>query len=150
MRYWTKFTPRNAADAWGDLLSYWRQPTPYRWQILTLSVALTFTLMVLLIPESERAEPRRPDITYITTFEPGRTDAEITASNIANQQRQEEIEAQRKALEERKKELYRRLGRATGVDVDAMEEQIERERAAEEAAAAAQADRAEARAAGAE
>jgi hypothetical protein len=141
MRYWSKFSPRMATDAWGDWLSYWRQPTPYRWQILTLSVALTFTIMVLFVPESERAEPRRPDITYITTFEPGRTDEEIRASNIANQQRQDEVDAQRAALEERKRELYRQLGRATGVDVDAMEEQIERDRAAEEAAAA----RAEAR-----
>jgi hypothetical protein len=134
--YWNRFAPRGALE---DLVSYWRQPTPYRWQILTVSVALTFILMVLFVPESQRAEPRPPDVTYISTFEPGRTDAEIMASNIENQRRQDELRAQRAALEERKKELYRRLGRATGVDVDAMEEQIareERELAASEAAAA--------------
>jgi hypothetical protein len=102
------------------------------------------------VPESQRAEPRRPDVTYITTFEPGRTDDEIRASNIANQRRQDVVEAQRAAVEERKKELYRELGRATGVDVDAMEQQIERERAAEAAAAAERADRAEARTTGGE
>jgi predicted transcriptional regulator len=132
--YWQRFSPRGGFE---DFLAYWRQPTPYRWQILGVSVALTFTVMVLFIPESQRAEPRRPDVTYISTFEPGRTDAEIMASNLENQERQNELQAQREALEERKKELYRRLGRATGIDVDAMEEQIAREQAAEQAAAAA-------------
>lgn len=120
----------------GDLLAYWRQPTPYRWQILVASVALTFTLMVLFIPESQRVEPRRPDVTYISTFAPDRTDAEITASNLANQKRQDELQALRDAAAERKKEAYKTLGRASGFDVEAMEEQIERDRAAEEAAAA--------------
>ena len=143
--YWNRFAPRGALE---DLLAYWRQPTPYRWQILALSVALTFTLMVLFVPESERIEPRSPDVTYISTFAPDRTDEEIMASNRENQARQDELQAQRDALEERKRQLYRNLGRATGVDVDAMEEQIERDRAAEAAAAEARADRAEPQAAG--
>ena len=134
MSYWGRFSPRGG---FADFLAYWRQPTPYRWQILGVSVALTFTLMVLFVPESQRMEPRPPDVTYISTFAPGRTDDEIRSSNLENQKRQDELQAQREELEERKKELYRRLGRATGVDVDAMEEQIARERAAEEAAAAA-------------
>jgi len=146
MKYWRRLSPRGAI---GDLVEQWRQPTPYRWQILGVSVALTFTLMVVLIPEDQRAPPARPQVTYISTFAPGRTDAEITASNVANQRRQDELQARRDALEERKKELYRNLGRATGVDVDAMERRIAREQAAE-AAAAARAERAEAPDPGAE
>jgi len=132
--YFGRFSPRGGFE---DFLAYWRQPTPYRWQILGVSVALTFTVMVLFVPESERIEPRSPDVTYISTFAPDRTDEEIIASNIANQRRQDELRARRAALEERKKELYRQLGRATGVDVDAMEERLareERELAAREAA----------------
>ena len=138
MRYLHRFSPRGGFE---DFLSYWRQPTPYRWQILGASVALTFTLMVLFVPESQRIEPRSPDVTYISTFEAGRTDEQIRASNLVNQRRQDELRARRAALEERKKEMYRQLGRATGVDVDAMEERIRREEselAAQEAAAAAQ------------
>jgi hypothetical protein len=134
MRYFDRFAPRGALE---DLFAYWRQPTPYRWQILGLSVALTFTIMVFFVPENQRVEPRPPDVTYISTFEPGRTDEQIRASNIANQKRQDELRARRAAIEERQKAAYRALGRATGLDVDAMEERIERERAAEEAAAAA-------------
>jgi hypothetical protein len=122
--YLSRFSPRGGFE---DFLAYWRQPTPYRWQILGASVALTFTLMVLFVPESQRAEPARPEVTFISTFAPGRTDAEIIASNIANQKRQDELRARRAALEERKKEMYRRLGRATGIDVDAMERRIARE-----------------------
>ena len=145
MGYWDRFSPRGGFE---DFLAYWRQPTPYRWQILGLSVGLTFTLMVLFVPESQRAEPRHPDVTYISTFAPDRTDAEIAATNVENQQRQDELRAEREAREERVREAYRQLGRATGLDVDAMEEQIARERAAEEAAATARTDSAEPQAAG--
>jgi hypothetical protein len=141
MRYGHRFSPRVAASALGDLLAYWRQPTPYRWQILGVSVGLTFTLMVLFIPESQRVEPRPPDVTLISTFEAGRSDAEIMASNIENQKRQDELQARREAAAERKREAYKALGRASGFDVEAMERQIERERAAEAAAAAAAARR---------
>jgi hypothetical protein len=136
MRWSTRFNPRGGIE---DFLSYWRQPTPYRWQILGASVALTFTIMVLFIPESQRKAPERPHVTYISTFAPDRTDEEIIASNRENQVRQDELRAQREALEERKKEMYRNLGRATGIDVDAMQERIDREQAEAEAAAARQA-----------
>ena len=133
MSYWQRFNP---VGAFGDLVGYWRQPTPYRWQILALSVAITFTGMVFLIPESERAPPRRPTVTYISTFQAGRTDAEIEASNLANQKRQDELQAQRDAAEERRKDRVRALARATGIDVEAMERQIAEAKARDEAAAA--------------
>jgi hypothetical protein len=131
MSYWRKVSPRGAVS---DLVEAWRQPTPYRWQILGLSVALTFTMMVLLIPESTRVPPRRPDVTFITTFAPGRTDAEIAASNLENEKRQEKLEAERLAREEERKERARILGRATGIDVDKLEAQMKRRLAAQEAA----------------
>ena len=134
MRYINRFSPRGAADALTDLFDYWRQPTPYRWQILGFSVGLTFTLMVLFIPDTQRAEPRRPDVTFISTFAPGRADVEIAASNLENQKRQEELEAQRLAREEERKERARILGRATGIDVDKLEAQMKRRLAAQEAA----------------
>ena len=150
MKYSQRFSPSAAADALGDLLAYWRQPTPYRWQIVALSVAMTFTLMVLFIPESQRKEPARPKVSYISTFDPQRTEQQIIASNIENQTRKEAREAEQAARAERKREAYKALGRATGLDVEAMEEQIERDRAAEEAAAAAEQARLRARVQGAE
>ena len=133
MSYLRHLNPRGGLE---DFLAYWREPTPYRWQILGVSVALTFVIMVLFIPESQRAEPRRPHVTFISTFEPGRSDAEIAASNLANQRVQDQRRAEAAARAEKRKEAYKALGRATGIDVDAMERRIEQEQAAEEAAAA--------------
>jgi hypothetical protein len=131
MRYLQRFSPRSGLE---DFFEYWRQPTPYRWQVLGVSVALTFTMMVILIPESQRIEPRAPDVTYISTFAPDRTDEEIAASNLANQQRQERLKAERLAREEERKERARILGRATGIDVDKLEDQMKRRLAQQEAA----------------
>lgn len=128
MGYWSRFSPQGAI---ADFIEQWRQPTPYRWQILGVSVALTFTMMVLLIPESERAPPARPEVTYISTFAPDRTEAEIIQSNIENQKRQDLLEAERAAREERRREAYRALGRASGFDVEELEEYY-RERLAED------------------
>lgn len=128
MGYWSRFSPQGAI---ADFIEQWRQPTPYRWQILGVSVAMTFTLMVLMIPESQRVEPRRPEVTYITTFAPDRTEAEIIQSNIENQKRQDVLEAERAAREERRREAFRTLGRASGIDVDELEEYY-RERLAED------------------
>jgi len=123
MKYLQRFSPRNAVGAVDDLLTYWRQPTPYRWQILGVAVAMTFTMMVLLIPESERATPERPTVTYITTFDPERTDAEIVASNVENQKRKDAREAELAARAERRKERARALARASGFDPDELERQ---------------------------
>ncbi len=89
--------------------------------------------MLMLIPASQRVAPERPKIVYITSYAPNRSDAEITASNKENQLKKEERAAQLAEADERRKDMYRTLGRATGVDVDAMEQEIARDQAAEAA-----------------
>jgi hypothetical protein len=132
MSFLRRISPRRAV---ADFAHEWQQPNPYRWRVLGVSIAATFAILMVFIPEDQRVTPRPPEVTWITTYEPGRTDEEIAASNLLNQQRKEQLAAQQAAREERRKELYRQLGRATGLDVDAMEAEIARERAAEEAAA---------------
>ena len=132
MSFWRRISPRAAV---ADFASEWRQPTPHRWLILCVAIAATASLMIAFIPETQRAEPRRPEVFWITSFAPDRTEEEIVASNLANQRRQDELRAQQQELEEFRRNFYRTLGRATGVDVDAMEREIAQERAAEEAAA---------------
>jgi hypothetical protein len=118
--YWKNISPRGAI---GDLAHEWKKPNPYRWRILAVSVAATFTMMAVLIPKSERVEPREPEVTYIATFAPGRGEAEIIASNKANQIKQDRLRAEQAARDERRKEFFRTLGRATGLDVDQLEKQ---------------------------
>lgn len=134
MSYLTKFNPAGgAADFWNEF----RRPNPYRWPVLIVSSLITFSIFSMIMWEEFRMPPERPTITYITTFADGRTDAEIAASNLANQRLKEEREAAEQARLERQRDAYRAIGRATGMDVDAIDERIARERAAEEAAAKA-------------
>ena len=122
-------SPRRALR---DFTGQWQQPTPHRWQILGVAMAATFAIFMVFIPEDQRVAPARPEVIYISTFDETRSEAEIIASNCANQRLKDELQARLEQREELRKDLYRTLGRATFVDVDAMEREI----AAEEAAAA--------------
>ncbi|MHA6334544.1 hypothetical protein ACXYL9_12775 [Qipengyuania sp. CAU 1752] len=126
----SRFNPKTGAE---DFWEVFRRPQPYRIPILLISTLIPLTVLYFFVGERQMIPPRSPDVTYITTFPEGRTDEEILASNIENQERQDALRARRAALEERKREAYRALGRATGLDVDAMEREIDEERAQEEA-----------------
>jgi|SRR5690606_8242689 len=120
MSYWRHISPRGAlADLWHQ----WREPTPYRWPVLILSVSITVTMLTVLIPESQRVPPARPEVSFITTFAPDRTDAEVIASNIENQKRKEALEAAAAERAERRKQAARALARASGFDPDQLERQ---------------------------
>ena len=120
MSFWRQISPRRAV---ADFAQEWRQPNPYRWRILGVSVAATFALMVVMIPDSERVEPRPPEVTWITTFRPDRTEEEIIASNIENQKRKDRLAAEAAARAEQRKRNARALGQAMGFDVEELERQ---------------------------
>lgn len=122
MGFWREVSPKGAVS---DLVHQWNKPNPYRWRILLASIAATVAMVVMFVPtKSERADPRPPKITYITTFDPGRSEAEIIASNRANQAKQQRLQAEQAARDERRKQFFRTLGRASGFDVDALEKQF--------------------------
>lgn len=126
-----RFNPTpGALDFWNEF----RKPTPYRWPILGVSALMTFTLMYQFTSESVLVPPAPPQVTYIASFPADRTDAEIIASNIENQRNQDAVAALLEQNEERKRELYRALGRASGMDVDEIDREAAQERAALEAA----------------
>ena len=127
----------NVGNGLVDFWNEFRKPNPYRWPTLVVSSLPVLGALYWLMHEVYYAEPARPTIEYITSFAPDRTDAEIAASNEENQLRKDELRAKQEELAERKKQMYRDLGRATGLDVDAMEEQIARDKAREEADQAA-------------
>ena len=130
MRFTSRF---NAVGGISDFWHEFRRPNPYRWPILGASLLCTGLLLFWVTQERVYLPPERPKVSLIATFPEGRTDAEIIASNIANQQVKDRREAERAARDAEVKGMYRELGRATGLDVDAMERDI----AAKEAAAAA-------------
>lgn len=124
----------NPAEGAADFWREFTRPNPYRWPILGVSILLTGALLYPMTQERVRIPPKPPKVTYITSFDPNRTDAEIIASNIENQRIQDERRAAEEARIERRKEIYRSLGRATGLDVDEMERQIAEDEARDAAA----------------
>lgn len=130
--FFRRVSPKHAVV---DLVGYWKQPTQHRWPVLGVAMAATFCIFMLFIPESQRIEPAKPDVIFISTFDETRTEAEIIASNCANQKLKDELQARLEEQEEFRRDMYRTLGRATFIDVDAMEAEIEAERLAAAAAA---------------
>lgn len=104
-----------------------------RMSVLLVAVLMTFGLLYSFTRERVRIPTRPPEVTYISTFASGRNEAEIVASNLANQKRQDALRAEQAAREEKAKDAYRALGRATGLDVDAMEREIKRDEARQRA-----------------
>lgn len=126
MRSFQRYNPTTGmADFW----AYFRRPQPYRWPILAASTVPIIITLIWANSEAVLVPPERPKVMYISTLEPGRSDADIRASNLANQAEQDARQAEREAIEARKRELYRALGAASGMDVEAMERQAAAERA---------------------
>ena len=141
MAYWRNISPTGAIR---DFAEVWKG-NPYRWRVLAVAMALTAGLMLAFIPKSERVPPAHPDVTYISTFEAGRTREQIMASNVEHQKIADKLIAEEKAREEYRKQLWETLGRATFVDVDSMKKQIAKEEAAQKRADAERAAQNQAR-----
>lgn len=124
----------NPIGGFADFWHEFRRPNPYRWPILGVSMLITGTLLSWFVMQDHFRPPDPPTVTYITTFAADRTDAEIRRTNVENQRRKDEVAAEVEAIEQRKRDMYKALGRATGLDVDTMEAEAKAERAREEAA----------------
>ncbi|WP_206242556.1 hypothetical protein [Novosphingobium terrae] len=131
---WKDVSPSGAVK---DFVTVFRDAGTARWKIALLAASCTALTFSMLTREEHRVPQRLPYITYITSWQEGRSDAEIKASNIANQKLKdkEKAEAERDAQETR--DLYKALGRASGMDVDAIEAKA---KADDAAAAKAKAD----------
>ena len=105
--------------------------------ILLLAAVVPALIFWQFGKERWRIPPPPPEVTYISTFEAGRTDAEIAASNRANQDRQDRRRAEQARREEEARDAYRALGRASGLDVEAMERRIAEQEAQQPAASQA-------------
>lgn len=132
MSFIARFNPvPGLKDFWREI----RRPDTHRWPALFAACGITGTLFFAFWQEGGIVLPAPPEVTYITTLDQDRPDAEIVASNIANQQRQDAIAARREEKLQRSRDIYRALGDATGIDTAEMEREIAADRARDEAAA---------------
>ena len=104
-----------------------------RFGILLLAAVVPAAIFWQFGKERWRIPPAPPKVEYISTFEEGRTDAEIAESNRANQEIQDQLLAEQRRREEEAKDAYRALCRASGIDVEAMERRIAEQEAQESA-----------------
>jgi len=133
MRLPARFNPTSGfADFWKQI----RRPQPYRWLFLTLSILPVAGMLYWAKDSTVYGEPERPKITYISTFDPARSDAAIMAQNRANQEIKELRAAEEARIAQAKRDMYKALGSAAGMDVAAIERKAEAERLAEQAAEA--------------
>jgi nitrogen fixation-related uncharacterized protein len=128
----SRFNPTGGiADFWNEI----RRPQPYRGPILLVSIMPAALMIWWGVNSTQYGEPERPTIEYITTLDPARSEAEIMAENRANQEIKDLREAEEARIAEEKRRIYKEVGRASGMDVEAIERKAEAERAAEKAAA---------------
>lgn len=115
-------------EAAGDLVSYLREERPYRIPMFLLA-CLPPAIMISMVyyDALDKAKPPPPEVMYFESWPLTRSieesKAAITKSGI---EKTKQLEAARQA--------YKELGRASGMDVDAIEREIIAERKAEEAA----------------
>jgi hypothetical protein len=121
----------NPLTALRDLREQLAQPRPHRWPLMGVAAAATIAVFSVMFHEGVQGLPRPPEVTYIQSWRGDRSDAEIIAGNIAATKEARAREAEEAASAERIRQMYKALGRASGMDVDAIERKARAEAAAE-------------------
>lgn len=127
----------NPAPGFMDFWNEFRKPNPYRWPILGLSIIPAVLIFGWALSQTHYKVPQPPKVTYVTSFAEDRTIDEIIASNLENQEIKELRTAKRAEIARRKRDMYKALGAAAGMDVETIEREADARRAAEKAAAEA-------------
>lgn len=128
--YWKDVSPTGML---ADFKSVWKQAGHNRWRIAAVSAACTFGVFYVMFQQEARGPQPPLEVTYISTLPAHRTEAEIIASNIENQKRKAEVDRILAQRDEEVRDIYKTIGRASGMDVDEIARQAEAERAAEAA-----------------
>lgn len=132
----------NVRSAISDFRVVFEQARGKQWRIILASAAMTIGIFSVMWQEGGRGLPPRPTVTYITSWRADRTMEEIVASNIANQKRKDQLAAEQARREEEVRNIYKKIGRMSGMDVEAIEKQAAAEKAAKEQAEKARAEKA--------
>lgn len=125
--YWNHVNP---TGMFSDFATVWKQAGHNRWRIAAVSAACTFGVFYLMSTQEGSAPHPPPKVTYISVLDEHRTDAEIMKENLANQENKEAWLREQARRDKDVRDLYKSIGRMSGIDVD----KIAREAEAEEAA----------------
>ncbi len=127
----------NPVGALADLRTVYREAGPARWRYALLAALCTFGTFAIMATQNWVGERRLPEITYINSWPADRTEAETKAFIIANQKKKDAREKAQAESDAEAQKLWMAVGKASGMDVDAIKRQAEADAAAEKAKAAA-------------
>lgn len=117
-----------------DFKLVWKQAGNNRWRIAAISGACTFGVFYLMFTQEGSAPHPPPKVTYISVLKEHRTDAEIAAENTANQAAKESNARELARRDKNVRDLYKTIGRVSGMDVDKIAREADAEEAAEKRA----------------
>ena len=127
----------NPAGAIGDFRAVFRDAGPARWRYAALAALCSFsTFGIMALTQNWVGERRLPEITYINSWPADRTEAETKAFIAANQKKKDAREKAQAESDAAAQKLWMAVGRASGMDVDAIKRRAEADAAAEKAKAA--------------
>jgi hypothetical protein len=129
--YWKDVSPTGMV---AEFRMVWKEAGNNRWRIAALSAACTFGVFYLMTTQEGKAPHLPPKVTYISVLKAHRTDAEILAENVANQTNKEAWLREQARRDKDVRELYKTIGRVSGMDVDKIAREADAEDAAREKA----------------
>lgn len=123
----------NPAGAITEFRDVFRDAGPTRWRYVALSALVTLGLFGgLAVTQNWIADRKLPEIDYISSWPADRTEAETKAFIVANQKDKDAREKAQAAADAEAQRLWMTVGRATGVDVDAMKKKADADKAVEQ------------------
>lgn len=129
--YWRKVNPVGAI---ADFREVYKQAGRNRWRFAAAAAAATFSVFMIMWQEEVRGPPPRPTVTIIKSWRADRSIEEIRRTNLENQAKKERLAAEQAKRDEEVRNIYKTIGRASGMDVASIEKKAAEDRAAEDAA----------------
>jgi hypothetical protein len=124
----------NPSGAITEFRDVFREAGPARWRYVAAAAFCTIALFGgLAVTQNWVGDRKLPEIDYINSWPADRTEAETLAFIKANQKDKEAREKAQADADAEAQRLWMAVGRASGMDVDAMKKQADREKAAEKA-----------------
>lgn len=130
----------NPAGAIADFRTVFREAGGNRWRFAVLAAMVTTGIFSVMAGESWKKPRARLDIIYITSWRADRTEAETQAFIKENQRRKDE---EARLIAEQQKigqDMWKTLGKVSGMDVDKIAAKAEADRAKAEAETRAKAE----------
>ena len=126
----------SATGAITEFVEVFRDAGPKRWRTALAAAATTGLLFWMLTHDTWRGPPPRPTVIYINSWPLTRTAKQTHDFIEANQKFNDARAAEQAEADEKMRQMYKAVGRASGMDVDRIEREAKADAKAETAAKA--------------